>query len=167
MSLLISEAAEPITSSEVKAWAKIENSDEDSLVSSLITSCRREVESYTKQVLNNQTWQTVYPNDKAKTLFYSPRITVSAVAVDVNGTALTETTNYVINKQLGRVKLLTQYSADEVITIEWDIVPTLSAQAALKQATLDLITYRFYNRGASDMPLLVQQVLNQYRVFCV
>ena len=48
MSLLITEAAEPITSSEVKAWAKIENSDEDSLVSSLITSCRREVESYTK-----------------------------------------------------------------------------------------------------------------------
>lgn len=167
MSLLITEAAEPITTAEVKAWAKIENSDEDSLVSSLITSCRREVESYTKQVLNNQTWQTVYPNDKAKTLFYSPRITVSAVTVDVNGTALTETTNYVLNKQLGRVKLLTQYSADEVITIEWDIVPTLSAQAALKQATLDLITYRFYNRGASDMPLLVQQVLNQYRVFCV
>jgi len=167
MSLLISEAAEPITSSEVKAWAKIENSDEDSLVSSLITSCRREVESYTKQVLNNQTWKTVYPNDKAKTLFYSPRITVDAVAVDVDGTVLTETTDYIVNKQLGRVKLLTQYSADEVITIEWDIVPTLSAQAALKQATLDLITYRFYNRGASDMPLLVQQVLNQYRVFCV
>ena len=167
MSLLITEAAEPITSSEVKAWAKIENSDEDSLVSSLITSCRREVESYTKQVLNNQTWQTVYPNDKAKTLFYSPRITVSAVTVDVDGTALTQTTDYIVNKQLGRVKLLTQYSADEVITIEWDIVPTLSAQAALKQATLDLVTYRFYNRGASDMPLLVQKVLNQYRVFCV
>ena len=94
MSLLITEAAEPITTAEVKAWAKIENSDEDSLVSSLITSCRREVESYTKQVLNNQTWQTVYPNDKAKP-FYSPRITVSAVTVDVDGTALTETTNYV------------------------------------------------------------------------
>ena len=31
----------------------------------------------------------------------------------------------------------------KAITIEWDIVPTLSAQAALKQATLDLITYRF------------------------
>lgn len=167
MPLLISEAAEPITSSEVKAWAKIENSDEDSLVSSLITSCRREVESYTKQVLNNQTWQTVYPNDKAKTLFYSPRITVDAVTVDVDGTVLTETTDYIVNKQIGRVKLLSQYSADEVITIEWDIVPTLSAQAALKQATLDLITYRFYNRGVSDMPLLVQQVLNQYRVFNV
>ena len=167
MSLLITEAAEPITSSEVKAWAKIENSDEDSLVSSLITSCRREVESFTKQVLNNQTWQTVYPNDKAKTLFYSPRITVSAVTVDVDGTALTQTTDYVINKQLGRVKLLTQYSADEVITIEWDIVPTLSAQAALKQATLDLITYRFYNRGTYDLPQNVRTVLDQYRVFNV
>ena len=167
MSLLITDGSEPLTTTDVKAWAKIENSDEDSLVNSLITSCRREVESYTKQVLNNQTWQTVYQNDKAKTLFYSPRITVSAVTVDVDGTALTETTDYVLNKQLGRVKLLTQYSADEVITIEWDIVTTLSAQAALKQALLDLITYRFYNRGVSDMPLLVQNVLNQYRVFNV
>ena len=167
MSLLITDGSEPLTTADVKAWAKIENSDEDSLVNSLITSCRREVESYTKQVLNNQTWQTVYQNDKAKTLFYSPRITVSAVTVDVDGTALTETTDYVLNKQLGRVKLLTQYSADEVITIEWDIVTTLSAQAALKQALLDLITYRFYNRGVSDMPLLVQNVLNQYRVFNV
>ena len=167
MSLLITEAAEPITSSEVKAWAKIENSDEDSLVSSLITSCRREVESYTKMVLCNQTWRTFYQFDYAKTIFYSPRITVSAVAVDVDGTELTETTDYVLNKQLGRVKLLTQYSADEVITIEWDIVPTLSAQAALKQATLDLITYRFYNRGTSDMPNLVKEAINKYRVFNV
>ena len=72
MSLLISESgSEPITTAEAKAWAKIENSDEDSLVSSLITSCRREVESYTKQVLNNQTWQTVYPNDKAKLFLFA------------------------------------------------------------------------------------------------
>ena len=94
-------------------------------------------------------------------------MTATSVSVDVDGTTLTETTDYVLNKQLGRVKLLTQYSADEVITIEWDIVTTLSAQAALKQALLDLITYRFYNRGVSDMPLLVQNVLNQYRVFNV
>ena len=49
MSLLISESgSEPITTAEAKAWAKVENSDEDSLISSLITSCRREIESYTK-----------------------------------------------------------------------------------------------------------------------
>jgi hypothetical protein len=51
MSLLISESgSEPITTAEAKAWAKVENSDEDSLISSLITSCRREIESYTKNV---------------------------------------------------------------------------------------------------------------------
>ena len=50
---------------------KIENSDEDSLVSSLITSCGREVRIIHKQVLNNQTWQTVYPNDKAKLFLFT------------------------------------------------------------------------------------------------
>lgn len=167
MSLLITEAAEPITTAEVKAWAKIENSDEDSLVSSLITSCRREVESYTKQVLNNQTWQTVYPNDKAKTLFYSPRMTATAVSVDVDGTTLTEDTDYLFNSNTGRLKLKNEYGTDSEITITWTVQTTLSAQSALKQALLDLVTYRFYNRGTSDMPNLVKEAINKYRVFNV
>ena len=39
--------------------------------------------------------------------------------------------------------------------------------SALKQALLDLVTYRFYNRGTSDMPNLVREVINKYRVFNV
>ena len=60
MSLLITDGSEPLTTADVKAWAKIENSDEDTLVSSLITLCRHEIESYTKMVLCNQTWRTFY-----------------------------------------------------------------------------------------------------------
>ena len=167
MSLLISEAAEPITSSEVKAWAKIENSDEDSLVSSLITSCRREVESYTKMVLCNQTWRTFYQFDYAKTIFYSPRMTATAVSVDVDGTTLTEDTDYLFNSNTGRLKLKNEYGTDSEITITWTVQTTLSAQSALKQALLDLVTYRFYNRGTSDMPNLVKEAINKYRVFNV
>ena len=167
MSLLITEAAEPITTAEVKAWAKIENSDEDSLVSSLITSCRREVESYTKQVLNNQTWRTFYQFDYAKTIFYSPRMTATAVSVDVDGTTLTEDTDYLFNSNTGRLKLKNEYGTDSEITITWTVQTTLSAQSALKQALLDLVTYRFYNRGTSDMPNLVKEAINKYRVFNV
>ena len=37
MSLLITDGSEPLTTADVKAWAKIENSDEDTLLN-LFTS---------------------------------------------------------------------------------------------------------------------------------
>lgn len=167
MSLLITDGSEPLTTADVKTWAKIENSDEDTLVSSLITSCRHEIESYTKMVLCNQTWRTFYQFDYAKTIFYSPRMTTTAVSVDVDGTILTEDTDYLFNSNTGRLKLKNEYGTDSEITITWTVQTTLSAQSALKQALLDLVTYRFYNRGTSDMPNLVKEAINKYRVFNV
>jgi hypothetical protein len=43
----------------------------------------------------------------------------------------------------------------------------LYSLAPLKQALLDLVTYRFYNRGTYDLPQNVRTVLDQYRVFNV
>ena len=167
MSLLITDGSEPLTTADVKAWAKIENSDEDTLVSSLITSCRHEIESYTKMVLCNQTWRTFYQFDYAKTIFYSPRMTATSVSVDVDGTTLTVDTDYLFNSNTGRLKLKNEYGSDSEITITWTVQTTLSAQSALKQALLDLVTYRFYNRGTYDLPQNVRTVLDQYRVFNV
>lgn len=165
MSLLISESAtEPLTTAQVKAWAKIENSDEDSLITSLITSCRREIESYTKNVLISQVWQTTYIADDGKIFFYSPRITATSVSVTVDGEV---TTDYVYNSNTGRLRLNSAYYGDEVIVIEWTVATVLSSLAPLKQSLLDLVTYRFFNRGATDIPALVMTVLNQYRVFNV
>ena len=167
MSLLITDGSEPLTTADVKAWAKIENSDEDTLVSSLITSCRHEIESYTKMVLCNQTWRTFYQFDYAKTIFYSPRMTATSVSVDVDGTTLTVDTDYLFNSNTGRLKLKNEYGSDSEITITWTVQTTLSAQSALKQALLDLVTYRFYNRGTYDLPQNVRTVLDQYRVLNV
>ena len=163
MSLLISETGiEPLTTAQAKAWAKIENSDEDTLVLSLITSCRKEIEAYTKNVLLAQTWQTECISDKGQTVFYSPRIAVNGATVTVDDVAYTD---FALDKSKGRVRLNTQYYGDEVILIEWDIVTNNTSFAALKQALLDLITYRFYNRGLYDMPDNVKTILNMYRIF--
>ena len=163
MSILISESgSEPITTADVKAWAKVENSDEDTLVLSLITSCRKEIESYTKNVLLAQTWKTECISDKGQTVFYSPRIAVNGATVTVDDVAYTD---FALDKSKGRVRLNTQYYGDEVILIEWDIVTNNTSFAALKQALLDLITYRFYNRGLYDMPDNVKTILNMYRIF--
>jgi len=163
MSILISESgSEPITTAEVKTWAKVENSDEDSLISSLITSCRREIESYTKNVLRPQVWRTKYIAETIKNRFYSPRITASSVAVTVDGDTITD---YLFNEVTGCLRLNYDYSNDELIVIEWTMATALSSLAPLKQALLDLITYRFYNRGLYDMPDNVKTILNMYRIF--
>lgn len=163
MSLLISETGiEPLTTAQAKAWAKIENSDEDTLVLSLITSCRKEIESFTKCVLRPQIWQTECISDKGQTVFYSPRIAVNGATVTIDDVAYTD---FALDKSKGRVRLNTQYYGDEVILIEWDIVTNNTSFAALKQALLDLITYRFYNRGLYDMPDNVKTILNMYRIF--
>ena len=165
MSLLISESgSEPITTAEAKAWAKVENSDEDSLISSLITSCRREIESYTKNVLRPQVWQTFYQFEYAKTIFYSPRLQASSVTVTVDEESYTD---YVFNAQTGRLKLNSELVIDSEITITWTCTTMLYSLAPLKQALLDLVTYRFYNRGTYDLPQNVRTVLDQYRVFNV
>jgi len=163
MSLLLSESgSEPLTTSDVKAWAKVENSDEDSLISSLITSCRREVESFTKNVLRAQIWQTTHTATEGKYVFYSPRITASSVTITIDDEAYTD---YTLTN--GRLRLGSQYYGGEEIVINWSIVTSLESLAPLKQALLDLITYRFYNRGAYDMPQNIKTVFEQYRVFNV
>ena len=165
MSILISESgSEPITTADVKAWAKVENSDEDSLISSLIASCRREVESYTKNVLRPQVWRTKYIAETIKNRFYSPRIAASSVVVTVDGDTITD---YLFNEVTGCLRLNYDYSNDELIVIEWTMATALSSLAPLTQALKDLVTYRFYNRGSYDLPANVVSVLNQYRVFNV
>ena len=165
MSLLISESgSEPITTAEAKAWAKVENSDEDSLISSLITSCRREIESYTKNVLRPQVWQTVYQFEYPKTIFYSPRLQASSVTVTIDDEAYTD---FTFNEITGRLKINNEYRSSNEISITWTCTTMLYSLAPLKQALLDLITYRFYNRGTYDLPQNVRTVLDQYRVFNV
>ncbi len=165
MSILISESgSEPITTADVKTWAKVENSDEDSLISSLITSCRREVESYTKNVLRPQVWRTKYIAETVKNKFFSPRIVASSVVVTVDGDTIT---GYLFNEITGCLRLNTDYAGDELIVIEWSIETALFSLAPLTQALKDLVTYRFYNRGSYDLPAHVVSVLNQYRVFNV
>jgi len=163
MSILISESgSEPITTAEVKTWAKVENSDEDSLISSLITSCRREVESYTKNVLRPQVWRTKYILDKGQYIFYSPRFFADSVEITIDDEAYTD---FVYNRTTGRVKLNSQFYANDELVITWNVETQTESFTPLKQALLDLITYRFYNRGLYDMPDNVKTILNMYRIF--
>jgi hypothetical protein len=48
---------EPVTLSDVKAYAKIDGSDDDGLLNDLIMTARQSVEKYLKRALITQTWK--------------------------------------------------------------------------------------------------------------
>lgn len=57
LSLVTAPASEPVSLSEVKAWARIDGSDEDALLTSLIGAARESVEQYLRRSLITQTWK--------------------------------------------------------------------------------------------------------------
>lgn len=57
--LLTPPVAEPVTLSEVKTYLRINGSDQDAIVSSLITVARQTVEQYTGRPLVTQEWEAV------------------------------------------------------------------------------------------------------------
>jgi len=50
-------AGEPVTLAEVKAWLKIDGSDDDALLVSLIAAGRESAEKYLRRALITQTWK--------------------------------------------------------------------------------------------------------------
>lgn len=52
-------ASEPVTLSEVKAYLKVDGSDEDALITSLIATARRACEEFCKRAFITQTWKTI------------------------------------------------------------------------------------------------------------
>lgn len=56
LDLVTAPAAEPITLAEAKAWIRQDSSDDDTLVASLVTAIREQVEGYLNRALVTQTW---------------------------------------------------------------------------------------------------------------
>lgn len=57
LDLVTAPASEPVTTSEVKTFLRIDSSDEDTLLSNLITAARQSAESYTGRAFITQTWK--------------------------------------------------------------------------------------------------------------
>jgi uncharacterized phiE125 gp8 family phage protein len=58
--LLSGPAIEPVSVAEAKAWLRVELSEEDALISTLITSARLVLEAYTRLLFIEQSWKIVY-----------------------------------------------------------------------------------------------------------
>jgi hypothetical protein len=57
LSLVTGPAVEPVTLDEVKAWARVDTTDEDGLLTALIGASRQAVEDYLRRSLITQSWK--------------------------------------------------------------------------------------------------------------
>lgn len=89
--LLAGPATEPVTLAEAKAFLRVDGSDEDSFISTLITAARLHTESVSSRAMISQSWRVVrdrWPPDRRVRLPVAPLRSLSAIrAYDTDGNA--------------------------------------------------------------------------------
>lgn len=95
-------AAEIMTTSEAKAWLRVDHSAEDTLIDELVVAVREEVESWLNATLINTTHTLVFDCWPSNGIIYLPRGPVSSVTsisyLDGNGDSQTwASSNYVVD----------------------------------------------------------------------
>jgi len=180
---------EPITSAQVKLYARIDTSDDDALVTSLITAARRAAEDYSNRAFITQTW-TMYLDTYPDTDYIElprPYLQSTSFAISSFDEDDTETTfssdNYIIstNSLPGRVTLRkdnvwpSDLRAADGIKIVWkcgwgasaDNVPD-DVKTAVKLIFNEMYQHRLdadFNATMSEqVPYASRAILNSYRV---
>jgi uncharacterized phiE125 gp8 family phage protein len=93
-------ATEPVTLAEAKAWCKVTGTEDEDILTMLITSCRQALEEYTASSFAEKTIHATWikpPEDMEFELPYGPHISVDKVyRIDAEGTEteLTVNTDY-------------------------------------------------------------------------
>lgn len=158
--LLVGPASEPLSLSEAKDWLRVEATDEDDLVSTLIVSARLLVEQNTRRLLITQTWRIfrdAWPLDGCVTLPIAPVAGVAAIRVrDAVGTAsVVDAASTALDaaRDPARIVFTTAPPAPGYVAngIEIDVIAGYGGASAvpapLRQAMRLLIANWYENRG--------------------
>ena len=176
-------ALEPVTLAEAKSYLRVDHSDEDTLISSMITAARRFAEDYTRRALIAQQWSLSLdsaPSARSITLPRSPVMTLISITVTDENDAVTpfDLGQVVLSPRDGRVHLkegATWPTSDRVadgITFTWQAgYGALAADvpAPIRQAILQLVAQMHQDRsvlpeGAVATHPSVSLLLSPYRV---
>ena len=101
---------EPLALSEAKSFLRIDNSDQDTLITELIKTARQRVENDTGQSLINTTWDywfDTFPTERSITVARVPLVSVThVISYDEDDAASTlASSKYLVDVVQGRVAL--------------------------------------------------------------
>lgn len=184
--LLAGPAAEPVTLAEAKAFLRVDGTDEDGFITTLITAARLHVEGTTGRALISQSWRVVcdnWPEDQIVNLPVAPLISLNTVTVyDVEGDATTlALAQFQPETNVSPARIFLPSTIDGVpvlrgrASIEIDYTAGFGTDpedvpAGLRQAVLTLIGYWFEHRDAvviagsgSVVPAGFDQLVANYR----
>jgi uncharacterized phiE125 gp8 family phage protein len=159
--LIAGPALEPLSLSQTKIFLKIDGTDDDDLVTTLITAARLMVEASSGRVLVSQTWRLVldeWPYDSALRLPVAPVSSIAAARVfDAASNPQVVAANVLVLEQgndppLIRVVLPPPPIGRLSRGLEIDVVAgfgpaATDVPAPLRQAVLRLVARWFENRG--------------------
>ena len=180
--LITGPAMEPLSLLEAKSWLRVDASDEDVLIQSLITSARLAVEAATNRLLISQQWRVsldAWPDGLSLALPLTPVSSVSRIRIlDVNGVATDVPTDlYSLDGNIDRARLLlgaNMPTPGQTFSGIWiDLVVGYGDAASVPEpfrlAIRGLVAFWFANRGDADPPTArwpasVVQALAPYRI---
>ena len=182
--LITPPALEPLTLAEAKAHLRLDTTDEDDLVTSLIVSARHAVERETRRALITQSWRVIldaWPDPNTFRIPLAPFISLSAIRTfDVfNAAAVLGASAYFVDAQpaAARVQFTLQppNPGRAIAGIELDVVIGYGAAAAsvpepLRLAMRMLVARWFEARGdaagdagALQIPPVAAALLQPFR----
>lgn len=185
MTLVTGPASEPVTLAEAKAHLRVDGTDEETLISSLIVATRQYAERYMRRALINQTWR--YDADQFEDriqLWPAPVSSITSVTyVDSAGSTVTvSSSDYQADLAAEPAILMPSYAAavwplarpSSLGSIRVTFVAGYGSSASsvptgIKQAILLLIGHWFANREitstkATELPFAVSALLDNYQV---
>ena len=186
LKLITAPTVEPVTLTEVKAHLRVDSTDDDTLITSLIQAAREYAEGYQNRALITQTWEMVldnWPNGGYIEIPLPPLQSITDIKYkDADGAETTwAATNYIVDPDsyLGRVILADggSWPTNELypaagIRVKFVAGYGLAASVpqTIKQAMLLLIGHWYESReGVSDrnmteIPFAVKALLDLNRV---
>jgi uncharacterized phiE125 gp8 family phage protein len=184
MSLLLNTppAAEPLTLAEAKAHLRVNHTDDDAFISTLMTSARHQIESRTGLCLINQGWSVfadAWPANGTIAVPLEPLQSVDEIRIhsDDNLFAVLDPAHYYVDKAEAPPRVALRHDRErpqasrivagiEVrVTAGYGLGPTDVPQD-LKQALLLTVGAWFSNRGEEAVtkpPMMADALIAPYR----
>jgi uncharacterized phiE125 gp8 family phage protein len=181
--LLTAPAVEPLSLAEAKAFLRVEHSDDDDVISALISGSRIHVEAQTRRALITQAWRIVadrWPDDGRLPIRPAPLQDLSAARVfDFDGgTRAIDLQAFVLDKSVSELAFAPwalPAPGRLAAGIEIDVVSGYGDAAAdvpqpLRQAIRLLVAHWYENRGLAAvgavtvLPSTVAALIAPYRM---